>query len=163
MALRHAAGVRRYATISTKRFPLVVAAIATLPVRSCLIDGEAIVSDDSGLAVFDLIRSWPTNLSAVLCAFDLLEHDGQDLRRLPLEVRKAGLAGLLRKPSPGVALHEHYASATAKSSISGPANSAARASCRSGRLVLSLRPIEALAQGQESGGTGGASRGGRGR
>jgi len=41
----------------TKRFPLVVAAIATLAVRSCLIDGEAIVSDESGLAVFDLIRS----------------------------------------------------------------------------------------------------------
>jgi hypothetical protein len=43
-----------------------------LPVRSCLIDGEAIVSDEAGLAVFDLIRSWPTSVSAVLCAFDLL-------------------------------------------------------------------------------------------
>jgi ATP-dependent DNA ligase len=32
----------------TARFPLVAALLA----RSCLIDGEAIVSDDSGLAVF---------------------------------------------------------------------------------------------------------------
>ena len=39
------------------RFPLIVASIATLPVRSCLIDGEAIISGDSGLAVFDLVRS----------------------------------------------------------------------------------------------------------
>jgi hypothetical protein len=31
----------------TKRFPLVVAAVATLPVHSCLIDGEAIVSDNT--------------------------------------------------------------------------------------------------------------------
>jgi len=75
LARRDAAGVRlitRNGNDFTKRFPLVVAAVATLPVRSCLIDGEAIVSDDSGLAVFDLIRSWPTNLSAVLSAFDLL-------------------------------------------------------------------------------------------
>jgi ATP-dependent DNA ligase len=28
----------------------------TLPVRSCLIDGEAIVCDENGLAVFELIR-----------------------------------------------------------------------------------------------------------
>jgi bifunctional non-homologous end joining protein LigD len=59
----------------TKRFPLVVAATAALPVRFGLIEGETIVSDDSGLAVFDLIRSWPTSLSAVLCTFDLLELD----------------------------------------------------------------------------------------
>jgi ATP-dependent DNA ligase len=46
--------------------------------------------------------------SAVLCAFDLLELDGEDLRRLPIEVRKAGLAQLLRSPHPGIALNEHY-------------------------------------------------------
>jgi bifunctional non-homologous end joining protein LigD len=90
---RDAEGVRlrtRNGNDFTKRFPLVVAAVATLPARSCLIDGEAIVSDDSGLAVFELIRSWPTSISAVLCAFDLLEVDGEDLRRLPIEVHKAG-------------------------------------------------------------------------
>jgi bifunctional non-homologous end joining protein LigD len=91
MALCDAAGVRlhtRNGNDFTKRFPLVVAAVATLPVRSCPIDGEAIVSDASGLAVFAPLRSWPTNFSAVLCAFDLLELD--DLRRLPIEVRKVG-------------------------------------------------------------------------
>jgi hypothetical protein len=31
-------------------------AVASLPARSCQIDGEAIVSDESGLAVFNLIR-----------------------------------------------------------------------------------------------------------
>jgi bifunctional non-homologous end joining protein LigD len=71
------------------RFPLVVAAVAALPVRSCLIDGEAIVSDKSGLAVFEL-RSFRHDHDAVLCAFDLLEVDGEDLHRLPIEVRKAG-------------------------------------------------------------------------
>jgi hypothetical protein len=42
----------------TARFPLVVAAVAALPVRSCLIDGEATVSDEAGLAVFELLRSF---------------------------------------------------------------------------------------------------------
>jgi bifunctional non-homologous end joining protein LigD len=77
-------------------------------VRFCVINGEAIVSDESGLAVFELIRSWPTNLSAALCAFDLLELDGEDSRRLPIEIRKAGLAKLLGGPKPGIAVNEHY-------------------------------------------------------
>ena len=38
------------------RFPLAAAAVAALPARSCLIDGEAIVTDRNGLAVFDLRR-----------------------------------------------------------------------------------------------------------
>jgi bifunctional non-homologous end joining protein LigD len=44
----------------------------------------------------------------VLCAFDLLEIDGRDLRRLPIELCKAGLAQLLHKPSPGIAFNEHH-------------------------------------------------------
>jgi ATP-dependent DNA ligase len=34
------------------RFPLAVEAVPALPVRSCVIDGEAIVCDGNGLAVF---------------------------------------------------------------------------------------------------------------
>jgi len=37
----------------TYRFPSVVAAIAALPVRSCLIDGEAIVCNGDGLLFFN--------------------------------------------------------------------------------------------------------------
>jgi bifunctional non-homologous end joining protein LigD len=111
MARRDDKGVRLYTRNGndfTKRFPLVVAAVATLPVSSCLIDGEAIVSDDSGLAVFELIRSFRHDHAAVLCAFDLLELDGEDLRRPPIEARKAGLAQLLRGQHPGIALNMHY-------------------------------------------------------
>jgi bifunctional non-homologous end joining protein LigD len=45
--------------------------------------------------------------SVFLYAFDLLELDGRDLRREPLEVRKAMLASLLRGGRPGVRLNEH--------------------------------------------------------
>jgi hypothetical protein len=55
------------------RFPLAAAAIEALPVRSCVVDGEAIVCDDGGLAVFDLIRGHATNAGAVLPAGDAEE------------------------------------------------------------------------------------------
>src|ERR1700723_3529924 len=51
------------------RFPLIAEAIEALPVKSCVVDGEAIVYDGDGLAVFDLIRSHRSNAVAVLCAF----------------------------------------------------------------------------------------------
>jgi bifunctional non-homologous end joining protein LigD len=44
---------------------------------------------------------------AFLYAFDLVELNGADLRREPIEVRKATLASILRKSLPGVRLNEH--------------------------------------------------------
>ena len=55
MARRDAAGVRlltRNGYDFAGRFPLAAAAVAALSARSCLIDGEAIVTDQKGLAVF---------------------------------------------------------------------------------------------------------------
>jgi bifunctional non-homologous end joining protein LigD len=78
-----------------------------LKVRSCLIDGEAVACDEDGLAVFERLRLEPAGRHVFLYAFDVLELDGEDLRREPLEVRKATLASLLRGASPGVRLCEH--------------------------------------------------------
>jgi bifunctional non-homologous end joining protein LigD len=44
----------------------------------------------------------------MLCAFDLLEVNGDDCRREPIEARKERLAELLRRPHDGIALNEHY-------------------------------------------------------
>jgi bifunctional non-homologous end joining protein LigD len=38
----------------------------------------------------------------------VIELDAEDLRRLPIEARKAGLALLLHAPHAGIALNEHY-------------------------------------------------------
>jgi ATP-dependent DNA ligase len=40
----------------TKRFPLIVEALAKLRSRSCIIDGEAVACGDDGVASFDRIR-----------------------------------------------------------------------------------------------------------
>ena len=71
---------------------MVTAAIKALPVRSCVIDGEVIACDGNGLADFELLRSRRHDDPAILCAFDLLERDGRDLRYGPIEERKADLA-----------------------------------------------------------------------
>jgi bifunctional non-homologous end joining protein LigD len=59
MARRDGASVRLitwHGNDFTSRFPLAAAAATALAARSFLIDGEAIVTNASGLAVFELIR-----------------------------------------------------------------------------------------------------------
>jgi bifunctional non-homologous end joining protein LigD len=92
----------------TYRFPLIAAAVSALASDSCVIDGEAIVCDDNGLSVFDLIRNYRYGSSATLCSFDVLELNGQDLRDRPLEERKAVLKMLLRPAHPGIAYNRHF-------------------------------------------------------
>ena len=73
-----------------------------MPAHSFLIDGEAIVTNAKGLAVFDLIRQKRYGGDAVLIAFDLIELEGEDLRHSPIERRKSKLAKLVRGPHPGM-------------------------------------------------------------
>jgi ATP-dependent DNA ligase len=56
----------------------------------------------------DLIRGHRHDAAAVLCAFDLIELDGKDLRRTPIEERKRILAKLLSHPHDGIAFNEHH-------------------------------------------------------
>jgi bifunctional non-homologous end joining protein LigD len=75
--------------------------------RSCIIDGEAVCCGDDGLPSFDRIRYRHHDASVFLYAFDLIELNGDDLRREPLEVRKATLASVVAKAAPGLRLNEH--------------------------------------------------------
>lgn len=90
------------------RYRLIVDAVASLPVDSCIIDGEAIVVDQSGLSIFDLLRYRQHDHAATLCAFDLLELDGADVRSRPIEERKQHLAWALRQTHPGIAINATY-------------------------------------------------------
>ena len=111
LARRDATGVRLYTRNGYNfagRYPKIVEAIGSLPVRSCFIDGEAIVVDANGLSVFNLIRYQQRDRAAVLCAFDLIELDGEDLRLTPLQDRKRKLADLLGRKHQGIALNTHY-------------------------------------------------------
>ena len=56
---------------------------------------------------FQLFRHRRNEPQAFLYTLDLLELNGTDLRREPIEVRKATLASILRKSRPGLRLNEH--------------------------------------------------------
>jgi hypothetical protein len=96
-----------------------------------------------------------------MCAFDLIELDGEDLRRTPIEQRKRKLAKLVRGPHPGIVLNG-FSKVTATSSLPTPANSAARASRASGSARSIGLTLAALGEGQKSEGTRRDPRGGRG-
>jgi bifunctional non-homologous end joining protein LigD len=55
-----------------------------------------------------LIRRHGAIARAVHCAFDLLELDGRDLRREPIEERKRLLAKLLKGQLSSLVLNEHF-------------------------------------------------------
>ena len=69
----------------TTRYPLVVEAVNHLQVRSCLSDGEVVCCDARGVTDFHLLRHRRNEPQAFLYAFDLLELNGADLRREPIE------------------------------------------------------------------------------
>jgi bifunctional non-homologous end joining protein LigD len=100
--------ITRNAYDFAERYPLIVDAIASLPVKTCIIDGEAIIVDQDGLSIFDLLRYRRHDHAATLCAFDVLELDGKDLRRGPIEERKHHLAWTLRQQHHGVTLNATY-------------------------------------------------------
>jgi bifunctional non-homologous end joining protein LigD len=111
MARRDSRGIRLHVQriqFRADRFPNIVQAVAGLPVRSCFIDSEAIVVDDNGLSVFELLRYRRHDHTAALCAFDLIELNGNDLRRTTIEQRKAALAKLLLRQTDGIAFNQHY-------------------------------------------------------
>jgi bifunctional non-homologous end joining protein LigD len=110
LARRDERGVRLFTRNGydfTSRFPRIADAINNLAVGSCLIDGEAIVVGTTGLSVFDLIRH-RQHRAAVLCAFDLIELEGKDLRRKALEERKHSLANVLYREHDGIVFNQHY-------------------------------------------------------
>src|SRR5882672_2217756 len=93
----------------TVRLPAIAAAAGRINAKSFTIDGEAVVVGPDGLSQFDVLRRRDAARSAILYAFDLIEHDGEDLRDLPFLDRKAALARLLWDTEAGIVLNEHVA------------------------------------------------------
>jgi bifunctional non-homologous end joining protein LigD len=71
----------------------VVEAAGELLCRAAILDGEFIVQDENGVSDFDALRSaiHEAPHRIVFFAFDLLNLDGQDLRRIPLFERRIAL------------------------------------------------------------------------
>jgi bifunctional non-homologous end joining protein LigD len=70
--------------------------VSRLRSRSCIIDGEAVACADKGMPSLERIRHRQHDSGVFVYAFDLIELNGDDLRRDPLEVRKATLVSQFR-------------------------------------------------------------------
>jgi ATP-dependent DNA ligase len=91
----------------SKRFIRIAEAVARLKARTCIIDGEAVACGPDGIALFDLIRYRRHDERVFLRAFDLIELNGDDLRRAALVSRKATLEIALAGTSSSIELNEH--------------------------------------------------------
>jgi bifunctional non-homologous end joining protein LigD len=90
------------------RFPAIVGAGQRIKATSFLIDGEVVIVRDDQTPDFHALRSRCRDDEAVLYAFDLIEHDGDDLRDLTLIERKRRLKKLLgRARGPSIQYSAH--------------------------------------------------------
>ena len=78
----------------TKKYPWIVEASLKNRQKHFVIDGEAVILGVDGISDFNALHSGKHNEEVQLCAFDVLAMDGDDLRDLPLSMRKANLARL---------------------------------------------------------------------
>ena len=146
----------------TDRFSLIVEALAGLRSRSCIIDGEAVACDERGIAAFDLIRYRRNDGCVFLYAFDLIELNGDDLRRDPLVVRKATLTSVLAKAGVASGSTSIWNSTTARPCSTTPAGWGWKASSASGRTRPIAPAARRIGSRRRPGVRGGAAGGGRG-
>ena len=88
------------------RFPLIVEAALRNRNSSFVIDGEAVLLGVDGRSDFSGLHSRKHDAEVEFYAFDMLMSDGDDLRKLPLSLRKTNLARLLARRVDGIFLSD---------------------------------------------------------
>src|SRR5262249_60636903 len=103
---------------------------------------EAAACADTGSPSSDRIRYRRHDASVFRYAFDLIELNGDDLRREPLDTRKGTLASVLRRAAPGLRLNEHIEEEDGETVFRHACKMGLEASSRS----AGTRPIAAAAR-----------------
>ena len=89
-----------------RTFEQIAEAVAALPVRSIVLDGEAVAHCPEGLPAFHRLLSRNGGRDACLYVWDVLEIEGENVRALPLQERRTRLVALLRNAPEGLHLSE---------------------------------------------------------
>ena len=81
----------------TDRFSSIARAARGLDCKSAILDGEAVIQDESGVSDFEALRSaiHARSPNIILYAFDLLHIDGRDIRQQMLSDRRTLLKRLV--------------------------------------------------------------------
>jgi bifunctional non-homologous end joining protein LigD len=87
----------RNGTEWTKRYLWIVEAARKIRQQRFVLDGEAVVLGVDGIADFNALHSRQHDEEVQFCAFDILVEGSEDLRKLPLHLRKNSLQRLLRR------------------------------------------------------------------
>jgi bifunctional non-homologous end joining protein LigD len=85
----------------SKRYPLIVESAAYIQ-GSVILDAEVVWLDSDGVAQFDALHSRVNDAAATALAFDILMHNGDDVRRQPFTERKAILRKALQRTRRGI-------------------------------------------------------------
>jgi ATP-dependent DNA ligase len=88
----------------SNRYPWIVEAALKNRRKQFVIDGEAVILGVDGYSDYNALHSGKHNDEVQLLAFDVMAMDGDDLRDLPLSMRKANLARLLARRPDGIFL-----------------------------------------------------------
>lgn len=109
----------------TDRFSAVAEELAALPVKSMLLDGEAVVLDEKGRSSFSGLQQALTEGSSNITyiAFDILERDGKDLKNKTLAERTEVLESIVPKQGEHIMLGGY---------LTGDADQIFKAACRMG-------------------------------
>ncbi len=94
----------------TDKFPTVAAALAALPLRQGIVDGEVVHLLPNGVSSFSALKddlSKGDTARAVYCAFDLLHLDGYSLMDTRLVARKEALRAVLAQAPDAIRYSDH--------------------------------------------------------
>ena len=72
----------------TRRYPWIVEAALKNRQKRFVIDGGAVIFGVDGISDFNALHSGKQDEEVQLCAFDILVEGSDDLRKLPLHLRK---------------------------------------------------------------------------
>jgi bifunctional non-homologous end joining protein LigD len=79
------------------QYPLITQAARRIRSTSFVLDGEAVLLGVDGISDFDGLHSCKHDDEVQFYAFDMLVSDGEEIRKLPLSMRKTNLSRLLAR------------------------------------------------------------------
>src|SRR5581483_6057226 len=89
----------------TKRYSWITQAARKVRQRRFVLDSEAVILGVAGVSDFNALHSGKHNDEVQFCAFDILVEGDDDLRKLPLHLRKTSLDRLLACRPEGIFLN----------------------------------------------------------
>ncbi|UWU69473.1 RNA ligase family protein [Bradyrhizobium sp. NC92] len=131
------------------RYPWIVEAARKVRQKQFVLDGEAVVLGVDGISDFNALHSRKHDHEVQFCAFDILAEGGDELRMLPLSMRKTNLERLLARRPEGVFINPFERGELGPDLFRAACKLGWKGWCRNARPALSGWAEQILSQGEE--------------